>query len=91
MGKIRIDKKNKMSYRQFSKMFEEASGNNGSLDKIKKELSLYEKKHSMSSKKFYDMYNKGELEDKHEFTAWAGKYQVYLNMSESQSIPDWSK
>ncbi|CAN2041462.1 conserved hypothetical protein [Candidatus Magnetomoraceae bacterium gMMP-15] len=41
-------------------------------------LSTYEKCHKITSKDFFDKYNKGQIKDSVDFVEWANDYQHYM-------------
>ena len=58
---------------------------------LKKELSRFESAYQMSSKDFFERFEKGELGDKEDYFEWSAMYQMYersadrLNIIESPS------
>lgn len=59
---------------------------------LKKELSRFESAYQMSSKDFFDQFEKGDLGDKEDYFEWSAMYQMYersvdrLNILESPSV-----
>jgi hypothetical protein len=59
---------------------------------LKKELSRFERTYQMSSKDFFDRFEKGDLGDKEDYFEWSAMYQMYeksvdrLNILESPSV-----
>ena len=49
------------------------------IEKVDKDLNNYEEKYAMSSENFYTKFEKGEVEDSHDFMIWAGIYEIKLN------------
>ncbi len=56
------------------------------INRIKREISLmqidieqYEKKYNMSSDKFYDQFEKGQLGDSKDFILWSGIYEMQMS------------
>ncbi|NIR50547.1 hypothetical protein GWO43_13860 [candidate division KSB1 bacterium] len=40
----------------------------------------------MPSKKFYELYEKGELDDRNDFIDWAGEFQIYQSLREQIEV-----
>ena len=59
---------------------------------LKKELSRFESAYQMSSKDFFDRFEKGDLGDKEDYFEWSAMYQMYersvdrLNILERPSV-----
>ena len=59
---------------------------------LKKELSRFESAYQMSSKDFFDRFEKGDLGDKEDYFEWSAMYQMYersvdrLKILESPSV-----
>jgi len=62
------------------------------VDMLKKELSRFESTYQMSSKDFFDRFEKGELGDKEDYFEWSAMFQMHersvdrLNILESPSV-----
>ncbi|MFH1774432.1 MAG: hypothetical protein ABH874_05685 [Methanobacteriota archaeon] len=50
------------------------------LELYEEELKKFEKKRKMSSKKFLEKFNSGELGDDEEWFAWEATYHMYMNV-----------
>ena len=62
------------------------------VDMLKKELSRFESAYQMSSKDFFDRFERGELGDKEDYFEWSAMYQMHersvdrLNILASPSV-----
>ena len=62
------------------------------VDMLKKELSRFESAYQMSSKDFFDRFERGELGDKEDYFEWSAMYQMHersvdrLKILESPSV-----
>ncbi len=52
------------------------------LTRTRDELARFEKRHRLTSAKFYRSYQSGKLDDRNDFIDWAGEYQIYLLLRE---------
>jgi len=52
------------------------------LEKTARNLKDFEKKYSMTSRKFFQLYQNGELDDRNDFVDWSGEYQLYQSLKE---------
>ena len=53
-----------------------------SLKKTREQLSLFEKKHKLSSEDFFQQYQSGKTDDSDDVVDWAGEYQMYMSIKE---------
>jgi hypothetical protein len=50
---------------------------------LKLDLVSFEKKYSMTSEHFYELFESGKLDDKNnDFYQWSGEYEVYKDYQE---------
>jgi hypothetical protein len=46
---------------------------------MQKDLEEYEQKYNMSSDKFYEQFESGELGDSKDFIVWSGIYEMHMD------------
>lgn len=56
------------------------------IQKTIKNLKAFEKKHSLKSKKFFELYQKGQLDDRNDYVDWAGEYQIFESLNEQMGV-----
>ena len=72
---------------------------NGKSTKIKQDIKTYEDKYQMSSNQFYELFCDSKLDDREDFMAWAGLWEmlhpfigkpvIYRGPFDGAEVDDW--
>lgn len=50
------------------------------LQRTRENLMRFEKQYSMDSASFFDLYQKGQTDDRNDYIDWAGEYQIFSSI-----------